>query len=286
MGDITLRKALDDYKTIYMPYRNFAKRTRIEYLNDLEDLVRFLEKSGVKTVKDLELSQIERYLAELEKRGFADVTRKRKTVTIRSFLKFLYQDQYIDSNLAKRIIPPFIDNKMPTYMTEAEINRLRMACAANVRDTAIVELLLQTGIRLSELTHLILNDIELKEKGGVIRIRGNRGKEARILPLNSKASHALYEYLSQRPDTENSFLFLNRFGEPLGNRGVQKMLMKYLSVASIIGASIHSLRHTFGICQAVKGTRLINIQEAMGLKEIRSALIYHNLANIMINKVL
>ena len=104
MGDITLRKALDEYRTVYMPYRNFAEWTRVEYLNDLEDLVEFLGRSRVITVEKLEVAHIERYLAELESRGLAGVTRKRKTVTIRSFLKFLYQDQYISSNLAKQLI--------------------------------------------------------------------------------------------------------------------------------------------------------------------------------------
>ena len=104
MGDTTLREALGDYKNVYMPYRNFAERTRVEYLNDLEDLVEYLEKTGSTRIRDLQLPQIERYLAELENRRFAGATRKRKTVTIRSFLKFLYQDRYIDSNIGKQLI--------------------------------------------------------------------------------------------------------------------------------------------------------------------------------------
>src|SRR3989304_4563325 len=110
MGDTNPGKALEDYKTVYMAYRNFAERTREEYLNDLKDLLEYLEKSGIHKVGDLDLAPIERYLAELERRGFAGATRKRKTVTIRSFLKFLYQDRYIDSNLAKQLIPPFVDS--------------------------------------------------------------------------------------------------------------------------------------------------------------------------------
>src|ERR1035437_4721933 len=122
MGDITIRRALDDYKATYMAYRNFADRTRIEYQNDLENLVAHLDKSGIRRVGDLQLAQIERYLAELEGRGFAGVTRKRKAVTIRSFLKFLYQDRYIDRNIAQQLIPPYGDRKMPTYLTETEYN--------------------------------------------------------------------------------------------------------------------------------------------------------------------
>jgi len=101
MEDITLRKALDDYKTVYMPYRNFAERTRIEYQNDLESLIRFLETAGVNHVRGLGLPIIERYVADLELKGFASLTRKRKVIAIRSFLSFLYQDGYIETNIAK-----------------------------------------------------------------------------------------------------------------------------------------------------------------------------------------
>jgi site-specific recombinase XerD len=114
MGEITLRQALEEYKNIYMASRNFVQRTRVEYLNDLEDLIRFLEQLGIKEVKDIGLPQLERYLAELDHRGMAGSTRKRKVVSIRSFLWYLYQDRYISTNLAKRLIPPFAEAKSPS----------------------------------------------------------------------------------------------------------------------------------------------------------------------------
>src|SRR6266498_5650663 len=107
MGEITLRKALDDYKTIYMPYRNFADRTRVEYQNDLEAFIGFLERSGINHVRALGLPIIERYAAHLEQRGFASHTRKRKIVAIRSFLSFLHQEGYIATNIANKVILPF-----------------------------------------------------------------------------------------------------------------------------------------------------------------------------------
>src|SRR5688572_12890440 len=103
MGEITVRKALDDYKTVYMPYRNFADRTRVEYQHDLEDLMGFLEKSGIEHVRSIGVPVIERYVAHLESEGFASLTRKRKVVAIRSFLSFLYQDGYINTNIAKEL---------------------------------------------------------------------------------------------------------------------------------------------------------------------------------------
>src|SRR5687768_16087895 len=98
MGEIMVRKALDDYKTVHMPYRNFAQRTRVEYQNDLEDFIGFLEQSGIEHVKPIGVPIIERYVAHLENEGFASLTRKRKVVAIRSFLSFLYQAGYIDTN--------------------------------------------------------------------------------------------------------------------------------------------------------------------------------------------
>lgn len=269
-----------------MPYRNFAERTRIEYLNDLEDLVEFLEKSGINKVRKLELAHIERYLAELERRGFAGATRKRKTVTIRSFLKFLYNDRYIVTNLAKYVIPPFVDSKMPAYLTEAEYNRLRDACAGNVRDAAIIELLLQTGIRLSELTRLTIEDIEYAENGGFIRVVDGRGRKGRVLPLNTNACEALKAYLTGRPDIRSSNLFLNRFGEPFMARGIQKMVRKHMTEAGIMKGSVHSLRHTFGLYHVIKGTNLKTIKEILGHKDLRSTSVYLALAKILMSKEL
>src|SRR5688572_2826431 len=120
MREITIRKALEYYKTVYMPYRNFAERTREEYLNDLVGLVEFLEKSGINHVKELGLPIIERYAAHLENDGFASLTRKRKIVSIRSFLSFLYQDGYIDTNIAKRIVLPFTESTTPNVLTQTE----------------------------------------------------------------------------------------------------------------------------------------------------------------------
>ena len=290
MGEMTLRKALDEYKNIYMPYRNFAERTRVEYLNDLQDLTAFLAKAGIHLVNDLGLPIIERYVAHLEQMEFADSTRKRKVVVIRSFLSFLYQDGHITTNIAKRIVLPFTESSVPHILTQTECDQLRKACANSVRDRAIIELLLQTGIKLSEITHLALNDVQLANPNetretriGFIRIASG-GNGDRIIPLNTKASLALSNYLDIKKDVENSILFLNRFGEPLGDRGVQKMLSKYLKRACIERASIHTLRHTFGVQHLAKGTSLKTIQGVMGLKDVRSTLVYQLLANEVVTR--
>jgi site-specific recombinase XerD len=287
MGDIRLRKALDDYKTVYMPYRNFAKRTRVEYQNDAGDWVEFLEKSGINHVKAIGIPIIERYVAHLEQEGLASVTRKRRVVAIRSFLAFLYQDGYIDTNIAKRIVLPFTESSMPYVLTQTECDRIRQACAGNPRDRATIEILLQTGIKLSEITRLTLNDISFGEdQSGFMRMLASRGKRERIIPLNIKVSVAIKNYLDARKNIGNNILFLNRFGEPIGERGVQKMFRKYLQKAEVGRATVQTLRHTFGAQHIAKGTSLKTIQEVMGLKDARSTTIYHALAKKVVSREL
>jgi site-specific recombinase XerD len=275
--DITLRKALVDYKTIYMAYRNFADRTRVEYINDLQGFIEFAEKAGVIHAKEVGLPIVERFIAGLEQKGYSGLTRKRKVVTIRSFFSFLYRDGYINVDIASKVILPFTETTTPHILTQAECDRLRTACSASPRDRAIIELLLQTGIKLSELTRLTLDDIDLDRSDsqgdkqlGFIRVLGNRGKKERMVPLNDKANFALKNFLKVRENAENNFLFLNRFGEPVSDRGVQKMLRKYLKRAGIGDASIHTLRHTFGAQHVAKGTDLKTIQEVMGLYVFRT----------------
>lgn len=285
MEGITLRKAIDDYRTVYMAYRNFAERTRVEYLNDLEDFVGFLAKFSIKNTKDVGLSIIERYIASLEQRGLASLTRKRKVVAIRSFLLFLYQDDYIDTNIARKIIVPFAESMFPNILTQTECNELRKVCSDNSRDALIIELLLHTGIRLSELTHLNLNDIEFEEArnpeekdSGYIRVLGRRGTKDRLIPLNAEACRILRKYLVERRGIEINQLLLNRFKQPLGDRGVQKILRRCLKKSGVSRASIRTLRHTYGVYQFTNGTSQKNIQKIMGLKDPRSTDQYKTLA--------
>jgi site-specific recombinase XerD len=293
MGEITIREAIEEYKHVYLPARNLAERTREEYTNDLKDLVEFLETIGVKRAGDVGLIHLERYLAKLDHRGYAGSTRKRKTVVIRSLFSFLYDGGHITNNIAKRLIPPLAENDLPRVLTQREYQRLLKACSGNRRDSAIIELLLQTGIRLSELTRLNISDFELPDRNseqtkemGSLHIQSTKGRNGRILPLNNKASEAIWDYMRDRVDSDSNIIFLNKSGKPLGQRGIQKVVQKYLGRADIKGASVRSLRHTFGTHHVAKGTSLKTIQIAMGHKDPRSTSLYVSLAEEIARKEL
>ncbi|SRR5258706_888835 len=284
MEDITLRLALEKYKEIYLASRNYSPRTRIEYVNDIEDLIRFLEHLGLKEVKNIGLQQLEQYLAELDHRGNVGPTRKRKVVSIRSFLWYLYHDRYIRINLANSLISPFTEDEAPRYLTKLEYKGLLETASYHARDFAIIQLLLQTGIKLSELTGLTISDIELPPvilptiaSTGLLRVFGGRSKRTRVIVLNPMACSALKKFLQERTGQSCMTLFINRFGVALGPRGVEKILKKYLSKAAIRNASVQSLRHTFAIHQIAKGRNPKIIQEILGNKTSESIGIYVSL---------
>jgi len=183
------------------------------------------------------------------------------------------------------VITPFADSSIPRILTQSECQRLFKASSNNARDTAILETFLQTGIRLSELVGLKIHDVELPMKsdadekgGGVMRI-SNLGRKDRLIPLNSRACNALERFLADRPASTSPTFFLNRFGNPLGERGVQKLIDKLMTQAGIKGASVHTLRHTFAAQHLAKGTKIKTVQEIMGHRDIRTTEAYLPLLN-------
>jgi integrase/recombinase XerD len=283
MGEIALQQALDEFKTVYMPARNLAERTREEYSNDLKAFIDFLAKSGVTRAWEISTFHIDRYLANLDELGYSGSTRKRKAITFRSFLSFLFRNGYIGHDISQQVILPFPEHPIPRILTQTEYQKLLLACSTNIRDKAIITLLLQTGIRLAELTRLSISDIHIPES---INIAGSNSRKGRTIPLNSKACEALQAYFMTRQVSKCPSLFLNRTGEPLGDRGVQKLILLYFRQSSIFGASVHTLRHTFAVQHIIKGTSLETVQKVMGHLDIRTTEEYIPLAKEISRKEL
>ena len=280
-----LPDALEDYAAIHMASRNMAQRTRVEYRRDLTDLIQFLDGDcHLSHPASVERSHLERYLAELDRRGLSGASRRRKAASMRSFFGFLEGHGYVVSNVASRLRSPEREVKEPRVLTEAEYRRLQDACRFHPRDQAIIELFLQTGMRLSELSRLTVDDVNLparigrdKESVGSVRILG-KGRKERTVTLNWKACKALKSYLAIRPDASGSALFMSKFRAPLGPRAIQELVRKYLREAAIENATVHTLRHTFGTHQVRKGTNLRVVQEAMGHADLKTTSVYVHLA--------
>lgn len=264
-----LAQALVLYKRLGMGSKSVSPRTRVEYENDLADLTSSLAASGVTQLAQVGLAHLRIYQADLEKRGYKASTRNRKTFAIKGFFSFLYDYALIKENIAKELIPPTVERGEPRFLSEAEYTRLLHACSSNIRDTAIIQLFLQTGIRLSELVGLSVNDVTLDETdsperstSNTIRIRRSSGHAT--IPLNHKASDAVRKWLEIREPVLDTTLFLTATKKPMGKRAVQLMLEKYMSAVGITSASVQSLRHTMAVHHLAKGTPRKTLAEILG----------------------
>src|SRR6266540_3400263 len=144
-----LTEALAHYRTIHMAARNFAARTRVEYTRDQGELVAFLiERCGLHSPTGVSRPHLDAYLAWLDQRGLKGSTRRRKVAAVRSLFGFLHRHGSIATDPTVRLIPPERERSEPRVLTEAEYQRLQLACANIPRDAAVIELLLQTGMRV------------------------------------------------------------------------------------------------------------------------------------------
>jgi len=276
----SLKQALAAFEKIYMASRNLAERTRVEYSKDLTQLIDFLSEQGITQADRVGLSNLQAFLAYLDRRGLTGVSRRRKAASIKAFFGFLKSSDLISNNPARELIPPEQEYKEPRFLTTQEYQALVRTCSHHPRDAALVELILQTGLRLSEVARITIYDFELptrinRDPGntGSITIRG-KGRKQRTLPLNYKVCRAIKAYLAVRPEIDEPALFLNRFLEPMGQRAIQRVVEKYLAEAGIRNASVHTLRHTFATHHVAKGTNLRTVQEALGHADLRTTSIY------------
>jgi integrase/recombinase XerD len=280
MDEMTFDGAIELFETVYMASRNLTARTREEYKRDVQQLADFLAQRSVKRPEQVSLAHLQAFLAELDAQGLTGVTRRRKTASIKAFFGFLVSSELVPHNPTLRLVPPEREYKEPRFLTTQEYRALLRACAHQTRDAAIIELILQTGIRLSEAARLTVRDIELParinrdpDNTGSIFIQG-KGRKSRTLPLNYKACRALKAWLNIRPDIDDPALFVTKFQEPMGERSIQNVVKKYLDEAGIKNASVHTLRHSFATHHVAKGTDLRTVQEALGHADLKTTSIY------------
>lgn len=283
-GSLTLRRAIKLFELIGMAARNLAPRTREEYGKDLRLFAGWCDRRGLLRVDQVTLPVLEAYQAEMDAHGYASASRQRKTYALRGLLTFLFGHGVIDQNIGRRLIPPYRVRKEPRFLTQSEYVALKQACHDVPRDAAIVEVLLQTGMRRGELARLTLDDVlDLPERlsqspdgVGLIRLR-RRGYEV-AMPINFRACREIQRYLAARPTGPSRALFLSRYGTALSPRAILNLIKRYSAEIGLSGVGVHTLRHTHGTHHVLKGTDLNVIKENMGHADISTTEQYVALA--------
>ncbi len=244
--------------------RNTSRHTRIAYQTDLRQFFTWLLENDVTVKAPIHISRgrIIEYLAFLAQQGRSGVTRARKLAAIREYFKYLVAEELLPASPASTIAMPKKERKSRVFLREDEYMKLLNAAAGNSRDYAILQLFLQTGIRVAELVGLKLSDIDLDQ--GEMLING-KGSKQRTIYLEKKATQALRGYLADRPRSVDQHIFLNYRGTGLSVRGVMDIVEKYGKAAGITKKfSCHSLRHTCATYKAKKGYMPRDLQQLLG----------------------
>jgi site-specific recombinase XerD len=259
--------------------RNTSRHTRIAYQTDLRQFFTWLLEHDM-TVSDplhIRRGHIIEYLAFLAQQGRSGVTRARKLAAIREYFKYLVAEELLPASPASTIAIPKKERKSRVFLHEDEYSKLLNAAAGNSRDYAILQVFLQTGIRVAELVGLTLSDIDLDQ--GEMLIHG-KGSKQRTIYLEKKASQALKSYLAVRPGSGDLHVFLNYRGTGLSARGVMDIVEKYGKAAGITKQfGCHSLRHTCATYKAKKGYMPRDLQQLLGHEKPETSFIYVHLAN-------
>ncbi len=241
-----------------------------------------------------DVTVVRTYLAFLNEKQYSKATIARKLATLRSFYKFLVKRGRLDSNPVTAVRTPKQDKKLPRFLEYEEVKRLLGTPPVDTwlgaRDRAILETLYSTGIRVSELVALNMDDIDFL--GEVIRVRG-KGKKERVAPISSSALQVIQHYMefrNKRAQSSNNFdakvLFVNKHGQRLSTRSVRRKMDKYLKMAGLDPAiSPHTLRHSFATHMLSNGADLRSVQELLGHQSLSTTQIYTHLSTRKLKEV-
>jgi integrase/recombinase XerC len=241
-----------------------------------------------------DVNVIRRFMTALADKQYCKSTTARKLATLRSFYKFLVKRNYVTGNPVTTIKTPKQDKRLPRFLEFEEVQKLLNTPMADnwlgVRDRAILETLYSTGMRVSELVGLNLEDVDFL--GEVIHVRG-KGKKERISPIGAKALQSIQQYIeyrNKRMQNDNSFdtkvLFANKHGKRLSTRSVRRKMDKYLREAGLDPTiSPHTLRHSFATHMLNNGADLRSVQELLGHQSLSTTQIYTHVTTSKMKQV-
>jgi tyrosine recombinase XerC len=272
--------------------RNASRYTVRNYTHDLLDFFTFLKNKDIKSLNEVDRLMVREYLAHLVQSGFVKSSIARRLSAIRSLYRYLLREQIVSSSPVATTTSPKLDKRLPDFLTPNEVARLLQSpdllTPQGQRDRAILELLYASGLRVSELVSLDLEQVNLHSNE--IRVWGKGAKE-RVVLMGEPAANALHTYLNQgRPkllgEKKSRAIFINRYGKRLIERRVQRILERYTAIAGIKKrVHPHTLRHTFATHLLDGGADLRVVQELLGHANLTSTQIYTHVTKSQAKKV-
>jgi integrase/recombinase XerD len=250
--------------TDFLKGKQHSSATILAYGKDIEQLASFLGDLNKHSVHEVNKDDIQAFLAKMQDQGYTPKSLSRKLNSTRTFYRFLKINEYITDDPSLLVSHPRYELAPPRILKPTEYRALRDAARNDPRMFAIIELLLQTGIRIGELAALRLGDI----KDSAIHIRPIEKHEERDVPLNKPAKESLERYLKNRPQVEDDHVFITKSGKPFLVRNIRTAIERYFRLAEIENAKVNDLRHTFVAHHLKNGVSLVLLSKLLGHKRI------------------
>lgn len=262
---IALQEAGEKFKN-YLRSNNKAAATILAYSKDIDQLVLFLQQQQRKQIQEVTSSDIQAFLASLQSKGYTAKSLSRKLNSTRTFYRFLKVNKLAVDDPSLLVPHPKYALSAPRVLSPLEYRALRDVALGDRRIYAIIEVLLQTGIRIGELANLRMQEV----KENLLSIHAFEGHAAREVPLNKRAKEALKKYFEVRPKTGSDFVFITKTGKQFLVRNIRDSIERYLRKAGIENAKVNDLRHTFVAHHLKNGTSLVFLSKIIGHKRLSS----------------
>jgi integrase/recombinase XerD len=264
MSQITIENALNLF-TGALQKRGKSTNTIVAYKGDINQLINFFKTLSLETIDSIQSIHIESFKKNLIDNNYTAKSVSRKLNSIKNFFSFLVTEGIIPVDPSIEIKHPKYENDIPKILKPLEYRSLRDACRNDIRTTAIVELMLQGGLRIKEIENLKLENIKENE----VFIDSYESHGSRTVPLNNSAKMALKKYLDEsRYVTKSKNVFVTKTGRHLLARNIRSLLNRYFNKADIKGVKVNDLRNTFIVFQLKSGVPLDVVSQIVGHKRI------------------
>ncbi len=282
-NDFEKLNIINDFKK-YIISKGYSKNTLISYINDLYYFYVFIKKD----LKSITEEDIRDYLEYLNLQKEKPSSIRRKISTFKSFYKFLYNNNYIDKKNypLSKISYPKTEKKLPKFIYYNDLLELINESSKDkdgIRDRLIIEMLYATGVRVSELVNIKINDIDFNNRKIVVCGKGNK---ERIVYYGEYAEEILKEYLLTHKKNLNNYLFINSKGNKITDRGIRYIISNIVNKLSIkTHITPHVLRHTFATDMLNNGCDIKVVQELLGHSSLKATQIYTHVTNERLKEV-
>lgn len=254
--------------------------TIVAYKKDLEQFIGYLTASEIQDIREVKKEQINGFISKLLSEKYTPKSASRKLNSIRTFFRFLKQEGVIDQNPSLDVSHPKYVQSPPRIFTKLEYRALRDFARDDQRTYALVEILLQTGVKIGELANLRVDDV----KDGALHIRKYGKTPERDIPLNKMVKKAVDDYLKVRTNSKDDHVFITRTGHPLLIRNIRQIISRCFREVGVENATVNDLRNTFIAHQLRQGASIEYIAKLVGHRRLSSTERFLNLVKEEVQK--